>query len=90
MVPVKQLNVKSPDAHRLAFELAQLTGKSVTHAVVDALELSLKHARQAKSKKRRGIARELMKLSAEARKLPVLDTRHPDVILYDKHGLPRA
>lgn len=31
------LNIKDPEAHRLASELARRTGKSITRVVVDAL-----------------------------------------------------
>ena len=40
-----QLNIKDPKAHRMAQELARLTGESMTQAVVHALETKLAQVR---------------------------------------------
>lgn len=39
------LNIKNGDAHRLAHELAELTGESMTQAVIKAVEERLKRLR---------------------------------------------
>lgn len=82
------LNIKHPDADRLARQLAAKTGETLTDAVLNALRerLSREEAR------RRGPAlrRELEAIRKRCASLPVLDSRPADEILgYDDHGLPR-
>ncbi len=77
------LSIKSAQADQLARELAELTGESITEAVVTSLEarLALERLRQRQ--------RSLHDIVARFRQLPVLDERSPDDILgYDEHGLP--
>lgn len=80
------LNIKNPEADRLARELAGLTGQSMTEAVVDALREQVDRERI-----RRGpsMVEKLDRLRAEIRDLPVLDGRTPEEIIgYDERGLP--
>jgi antitoxin VapB len=82
-----QLNIKNPETRRLANELAEMTGKSVTEVVTEALRERLERERQARS--REGMAERLMEIGRRAAKLPVLDPRTPDEMLYDEDGLPK-
>jgi antitoxin VapB len=81
----KHLSIKSDEAHKLAAELARLTGESLTSAVILALR-----ERLARERRRRTdiIAVRLMKISGQFAALA--DTgRSQDAILgYDDHGLP--
>lgn len=79
------LNIKSEEAHRLARRLADLTNRSMTQAVTDALREAV--ARRAPTLQAR---RDLLeRISRHAAALPVLDDRSPDDILgYDDRGLP--
>jgi antitoxin VapB len=79
------LNIKSEEAHRLARRLADLTNRSMTEAVTEALREAV--ARRAPAAQAR---RDLLdRISRHAAALPVLDERAPDDILgYDEHGLP--
>lgn len=83
-----RLNIKNDEAHRLARELADLTGASLTDAVTEALRDQL-----ARETRRRGagrVATELMELGRRYAALPDADTRGADDILgYDENGLPR-
>jgi hypothetical protein len=45
-----QLNIKSEDAYRLASRLAELTGKSLTTAVTDALRETLDREERTRDK----------------------------------------
>ena len=77
------LSIKSAQADQLARELAELTGETITEAVVTSLEtrLALERLRQRE--------RNLHDIVERFRQLPVLDERHADDILgYDRHGLP--
>ena len=82
MLPVA-LSIKSDKADRLARDLAELTGESLTEAIVGALEVRLDIERR--TRRSRGVT----DIVERYRALPVLDTRHPDDIVgYDEHGLP--
>jgi antitoxin VapB len=83
------LNIKSEDAHRLARELAALTGESMTAAVTTALRERMERLRQSR---KHGLSERLLAigrdsaahLSEEQRSLDY------DALLYDeKTGLPR-
>lgn len=83
------LSIKSQEADRLARELAQATGESITDAVVAAIR-----ERLARERRRRGAQAErfharLKRIQERVARLPVLDSRTPDEIIgYDRHGLP--
>jgi len=81
------LNIKSPEADRLARELTAATGESLTTAVETALRERL--ARERGRRRTEVVARRLRALRDEVRGLPVKDPRTPEMILgYDEHGLP--
>ena len=80
------MNVKDPEAHRLAQEIADQTGESLTKVVIESLR-----ERHAKLEKRKGKASldDLMaiaKRASRAVKRPYVD--HGE-LLYDDHGLPK-
>lgn len=76
------LSIKSERADQLARELAELTGESITDAVVASLEARLDVER------RRRRAHGIDDIVERFRRLPVLDERDPDDIIgYDEHGL---
>jgi antitoxin VapB len=80
------LNVKDPEAHRLARAIARATGESLTKVVIDSLR-----ERHEKLEKRKGKASltELMSIAKRASaavKRPYVD--HGE-LLYDQHGLPK-
>lgn len=80
------LNVKDPEAHRLAQAIARATGESMTRVVTEALR-----ERYAKIEQRKGKAsvQELLAIADRAAALvqrPYLD--HAE-LLYDENGLPR-
>jgi antitoxin VapB len=76
------LNIKSETVDRLARQLAERTGESITKAVETALAERLERVQ------RRGRPVEtLRELQAYVSSLPVLDQRSDDEILgYDQHG----
>jgi antitoxin VapB len=80
------LNIKDPEAHRLAHAIAQATGQSMTRVVTDALR-----ERFAGIERRNGKASidELLAIADRAAanlKQPYVD--HAD-LLYDENGLPK-
>ena len=81
------LNIKDPATDRLARQLADLTGESLTEAVAAALRERLERERRRRGK---AIDRaEVMRIARRIAARPVLDGRSPDEILgYDEHGLP--
>jgi antitoxin VapB len=82
------LSLKDPETDRLAREVAQLTGESLTEAVRKALAERLERERLRRGKPVRRLAEELDALAKECAALPDLDTLSPDEILgFDGDGL---
>ena len=82
------LNIRNPEADRLAETLAQLTGETKTEAVTRALRDRLERLRRERAGRR--MADELDEIARHCAGLPVRDARPADEILgYDEQGLPR-
>ena len=82
------LNIRNPEAERLAADLARLTGETKTEAVTKALRDRLLRLRRERSK--RSLADELDEIGNHCASLPVLDSRSAEEILaYDENGIPR-
>jgi antitoxin VapB len=81
------LNIKSDEAHRLAKELAEATGSSMTDVVTEALRRSLdEESRASEPDLLLAQVEEIQRFVAD---LPDRDCRGPDEILgYDESGLP--
>ena len=82
------LNIKSDEAHELAAELAELTGKSMTRVVIDALRLQLEQVKRSQEKNAR-LQEMLMigKRCATHIHHPVTALEHGEM-LYDESGMP--
>ena len=79
------LNIKDPETHNLAKELAAITGESLTEAVRQAVRDRLRRERALRAK--RPLADRLDEIALRVASLPVLDDRSPDEILgYDDKG----
>jgi antitoxin VapB len=82
------LNIRNPEAERLAEELARETGETKTQAVTKALRDRLTRLRRDRTGRR--LADELDEIARHCASLPVRDLRPPDEIVgYDDRGLPR-
>jgi antitoxin VapB len=82
------LNIRNPEAEKLAADLARLTGETKTEAVTKALRDRLLRLRRERSKRR--LADELDEIGNHCASLPVLDSRSAEEILaYDENGIPR-
>ncbi len=86
MAKAMHLNIKNDEAHKLATELADMTGESLTSAVTVALRERLARERRRRHPDR--AVAQLMKIGG--RYAALADTgRSPDEILgYDEDGLP--
>jgi antitoxin VapB len=83
------LHIKDEKADRLARELAQATGETLTEAVTRAIEERLGRFRRRSEAEIEARRRAMIEVVEEIKKLPVLDPRSPDEIIgYDEHGLP--
>lgn len=81
------LSIKNDEADRLARELAEATGETITDAILEALRERLARER---AKRGPGIAARLRRLAQDVAALPVVDDRSADEILdYDDRGLPK-
>jgi antitoxin VapB len=82
------LSIKDPEADRLARQLAQATGESITAAITTALRERLERVNR--RPRPRSLVDELDEIARRCAALPVLDHRSADEILgYDQNGLPR-
>ncbi len=82
------LNIKNEETHRLAQELAQLTGESVTAAVTQAVRERLEQVRRERGV---GLANRLVAIGRDCAahlKEPFRSAEH-GALLYDERGLPR-
>lgn len=80
------LNIKDDETDRLARELAQETGQTITEAVRDAVEAQLTRLRRKRSSHPRT---ELAAVIARGRSRPTIDSRPEEEILgYTDSGLP--
>jgi len=80
------LNIKDPEAHRLAHAIAQATGQSMTRVVTEALRERLANI---EANRRKASVAELLAIADRAAALvkrPYTD--HAD-LLYDERGLPK-
>jgi antitoxin VapB len=80
------MNIKNAEAHRLARELAELTGESVTTAVLESLRERLERMEGPTADERAELMLEIGRRTAP--RLEVAETNH-DRLLYDNRGLPR-
>ena len=80
------LNIKDPEAHKLARKIAQQTGETMTRVVTEALRERL--SRLTSSQRSKGTTEDL--LSIGRRCAATLKGKPVDhaALLYDEHGLP--
>jgi antitoxin VapB len=82
------LSIKAPEADRLARELADTTGETITDAVIVAMRERLEREKRKREDKTALLA-ELRAIADHCASLPILDTRTEDEILgYDENGIP--
>jgi antitoxin VapB len=82
------MNLKSSEAHRLARELAELTGESLTGAVTEAVRERLERVRRGRDADLGERLRALRRDAAPRFKEPWRSMEHGQ-LLYDERGLPR-
>lgn len=81
------LSLKDPETDRLAREVAEITGESLTEAVRTALAERLERERR-KRGQAKGLAERLNEIALHCASLPDYDTRTPDEIVgYDDEGM---
>lgn len=82
------LNLKNEEAHKLASQLAKLTGENMTEAVTKAVRERLERVRRERGS---GLADRLVKIGKDCAahlREPFRSTAHGD-LLYDEKGLPK-
>jgi antitoxin VapB len=82
------LNIKNEEAHRMAQELARLTGESMTAAVSEAIRERLERVRGSSGK---GIAERILEIGRDcaAHLEEPFKSMDIDELLYDEKGLPK-
>jgi antitoxin VapB len=82
------LSIRNKEAERLAREVANETGESITQAILRSLEERL--MRLSGRRIAGNLAEEILRIGDRCATLADLDTRNPDDILgYDNDGAPR-
>jgi len=81
------LNIKSEEAHRLARELANATGESMTAAVSEAIRERLERVRK---NSKEGLAERIMNIAKECAPLWKKPYVSIEELLYDEKGLPKG
>lgn len=81
------MNIKNDEAHTLALELAELTGESITSAVIISLRERLARIKGSKSK---SVSEQLLKIGEDCSKRLKPKIRNADhgEMLYGEDGLP--
>lgn len=82
------LNIKNEETHKLASQLAKLTGENMTEAITRAVRERLDRVR---SRSGTGLADRLVKIGGDCAahlREPFRSAAHGD-LLYDEKGLPR-
>ena len=83
------LNIKNEETHRLARELASVTGESMTVAVSEAIRERLERVRSKNPKK--GLAEHLLRIGRDcaAHIKEPYKSMDVDELLYDEKGMPK-
>ena len=81
------LNVKDPEAHRLAQAIARETGETMTRAVTNALRERYERLQRRRAKASVEELRAIAGRAAVHVKRPYVD--HAELLYYDEHGLPK-
>lgn len=81
------LNIKDPEAHRLAKELADETGESMTAAVTEALRERLQRVKKRRSKTM--TVEEMLAIGKRIRSRIKGEVPDHAAFLYDEKGMPK-
>jgi antitoxin VapB len=82
------ISIKSPEADRLARQLAAATGESITVAIINAMRERLVREER-KRQNIEALLDEVRAISHHCASLPLLDSRTDDEIMgWDENGLP--
>ena len=81
------MNIKNEATYRRARELARLAGETMTQAVDRAIGERLERIRRTRNREAR--AERLLNIGRECARLPVLDKRTAEEMLYNEDGLPK-
>ena len=83
------MNIKNKETHRLARELAELTGETMTGAITVALRERLEREKHERSiEERRRALREIRERMAKLPMRPGPSAADHGDVLYDERGLP--
>jgi antitoxin VapB len=85
---IMAISIKNLEVERLAREIADKTGESLTGAIQRALQERLDRLKR--ERRSQIVVGQLKEILRRVDQLPILDSRSPDQILgYDEEGLPR-
>jgi antitoxin VapB len=76
---IKPLNIKDPEAYRLARSLADQTGETLTQVVV--LALRERYERERRKQRHRSLVDEMKEIAERVKSMPVRDRRSANEII---------
>ena len=84
------LSIKNRELEEVSRELARVTGKPITEALLEGAKRELLRQKQIHHfANKDDVWAEVRKIQEAVAQLPILDSRHPDEIMYDEYGLPK-
>ena len=83
-----QLNIRNSEAYRLAKEIADRTGESLTEAVTKALRERGQKQDQDQAETKAGRLAGLKEVVRQFDTLPMDDRKPDEIVGYDQNGLP--
>lgn len=81
------LNIKDPEAHKLAQKIAEKTGETMTRAVTEALRERLSRLNRAHTPE--AMANDLLAIGRRCAATLKQKPEDHGSLLYDEHGLPK-
>ncbi len=81
------LNIKDPEAHKLARQLSEETGETLTRAVTESLRMRLEQVRQQRNS--RTMEQDLLRIGERCAATLIAKRIDHGQLLYDEAGLPK-
>lgn len=83
------LSIANPEVERIAREVSQMTGETITGAILTALKARQQLLQKQKERDFQKWKSEINEIVNRVAQLPVLDNRSHEEMLYDEMGLPK-
>jgi antitoxin VapB len=82
------LSIRSRSVEEKARRVAAIRGTTITAAIDEALDEQLRRYEEQRAEKKENFLRLVKEIQDRVKKIPIIDPRPIDEILYDEDGLP--